>query len=146
MKKLFFVIGLILVQTYLFGQGYNHQWLLGSYNFFQDPKGRILIDQNNYILTNENRKMPFKGTQGNISDKNGNLLMSSNGYWIANALNDTMMNGSGINPGGITPNWPYGLPMIANNMFIPFPDDTNRYVMLHHSASSFCRCFQIFLA
>ncbi len=117
------------------GQGYNHQWLLGSYDFLQDPKGRITIDSLNFNPITEYRKMPFKGTEGNICDANGNLLMSSNGIWIANANNDTMMNGSGLNPGGITPNWPYGLPMVGNNVFIPHPIDSSRYILLHHSAT-----------
>ncbi len=117
------------------GQGYNHQWLLGSYNNFIDPKGRMLFDINNYTLVNENRKMVFKGTQANISDQNGNLLMSSNGIWIANATGDTMMNGGGLNPVGITSSWPNGLPMTANNIFLPFPGDSSKYVLVHHTAT-----------
>ena len=73
-------------------QGFNHQWLLGSYNFLQDPKGRMFIDSNSDSVVTEYRKMVFKGTQGNICDENGNFLMSSNGVWIANANNDTMLN------------------------------------------------------
>jgi hypothetical protein len=61
------------------GQGYNHQWLLGNYFFLQDPKGRMYIDNNSINLQTEFRKMPFLGTQANISDVNGNLLMASNG-------------------------------------------------------------------
>ncbi|MBK6640577.1 MAG: hypothetical protein IPG39_04750 [Bacteroidetes bacterium] len=65
----------------------NHQWLLGSYNFFQDPKvGCCLIQETIHI--NENGKMVFKGTQANISDAGSNLLMSSNGIWIASATGD----------------------------------------------------------
>ena len=80
------------------GQGYNHQWLLGSYNLLQDPKGRMFIDSNSVAFATEFRKMAFKGTEGNICDVNGNFLMSSNGIWIANSTNHTMMNGSGLNP------------------------------------------------
>ncbi|MBK8413241.1 MAG: hypothetical protein IPL22_01220 [Bacteroidetes bacterium] len=48
------------------------------------------------------RKIPFSDTQGNISDENGDLLMSSNGYFIADATGDTMLNGANINPGMCT--------------------------------------------
>ncbi|HMT29088.1 MAG TPA: hypothetical protein PKD91_07400, partial [Bacteroidia bacterium] len=135
MKKSIVLLFLVVLSLKSMGQGYNHQWLLGSYNFPQDPKGRMLFDANNYTMLNETRKMPFKGTQANISDSNGNLLMSSNGVWIANATGDTMMNGSGLNPGGITSSWPNGLPMTANNIFLPFPGDSNKYILIHHTGS-----------
>jgi len=125
----------------VYEQGYNHQWLLGNYNFQQDPKGRMFIDSINYNIVSENRKMPFYGTQGNISDLNGNFLMSSNGIWIADATNDTMMNGSGINPNGITSSWVFGLPMTANNVFLPFPGDSTKYLLLHHTATQFSGSF-----
>ncbi|MBE7510765.1 MAG: hypothetical protein HS118_11365 [Bacteroidia bacterium] len=41
--------------------------------------------------------MPFGDTEGNISDENGNFLMSSNGIWVTNSMGDTMPNGSGLN-------------------------------------------------
>jgi hypothetical protein len=129
------IIVLILACSCSYGQGFNHEWLLGSFNLLQDPKGRATIDANSFTVVQEYRKMVFKGTQGNICDANGNFLMSSNGVWISDATNDTMQNGGGLNPGGITPNWPYGLPMVANNVFIPFPSDSEKYILLHHSAS-----------
>jgi DNA-binding beta-propeller fold protein YncE len=134
MKKLILTV-CILACKLIYGQGYNHQWLLGNFNFLQDPKGRMFIDSNNHNIITEFRKMPFKGTQANICDANGNFLMSSNGVWIANANNDTMMNGSGLNPGGITPNWPYGLPMTANNIIINYPIDSSKFILLHHTAT-----------
>ena len=117
------------------GQGYNHQWLLGNYNFPQDPKGRMFIDSNNYNIITEFRKMPFYGTQGNICDANGNFLMSSNGIWIANANNDTMMNGSGLNPGPFASGWPYGFPLSSGNLFIPKPGNISNYFLIHQTGS-----------
>ncbi len=135
MKKEILLLYIFFHSFSLFGQGYNHQWLLGSFNFPQDPKGRMFIDSNNYNIVTEYRKMPFKGTQGNIGDTNGNLLMSSNGVWIADASNDTMMNGSGLNPNGITSSWSFGLPLTANNMFLPFPGNSEKYMLVHHTAT-----------
>jgi hypothetical protein len=82
------------------------------------------FDINSETFTSEFRKMSFKGTQANISDSNGNLLMASNGIWIANATGDTMLNGGGLNPGLITPNWQFGMPMTYNNIFCHFHPDT----------------------
>jgi hypothetical protein len=133
MKKILIILFLLLSGANGFGQGYNHQWLLGSYNFFQDPKGRILFDSGSYSLVNENRKMVFKGTQANMSDAGGNLLMSSNGIWIANSTGDTLMNGSGLNPGSYASSWPFGMPLTGNNIFLSHPDSINLYYLLHHS-------------
>lgn len=135
---LFFILNYTITS---YGQGYNHQWLLGNYYFPQDPKGRMFIDSSNYNVVTEFRKMPFLGTQGNISDANGNFLMSSNGVWIANANNDTMMNGSGLNPNGITSSWPFGLPLTSNNIFLPMPGDSNNYLLIHHTATQFSGSF-----
>jgi DNA-binding beta-propeller fold protein YncE len=133
MKTGIIALALTLFTINIYAQGYNHQWLLGSANSILGLKGRAYID-NSFSFITEYRKMPFYGTQGNICDSSGNLLMASNGVWIANASGDTMMNGSGINPGGITPNWPNGLPMEQNNVFVPYPNDNSKFILLHHTA------------
>ncbi len=137
MKKTILFLLFILHGVNAFSQGfYNHQWLLGSYLFFQDPKGRLVFDSSSYTHIPENRKMVFNGTEATICNTQGDFLMSSNGTWIANAINDTMMNGSGLNPNGITSNWASGLPMIGNNVLLPFPGDTTKYILFHHTATT----------
>ncbi len=135
MRKYLFLIYLIASVPQIMAQGLNHNWLLGNWPLPYD-KGRLLFNTNSYTHVLEQRKMTFDGTQGNISDANGNLMMSSNGIWIANATGDTMLNGSGLNPGGITPNWPNGLPLVGNNVIVPFPNDSSKYILVHHSAES----------
>lgn len=129
-----FLLMLTVFSNLALGQGLNHQWLMGSFNFFQDPKGRMLFDANNYSLVNENRKMVFKGTEANISNSQGNLLISSNGIWVANSIGDTMLNGANINPGTFVSNFPYALPITNNNIILPFPADSDKYVLFHHTA------------
>ncbi|MDQ3051705.1 MAG: T9SS type A sorting domain-containing protein [Bacteroidota bacterium] len=131
--KLIPVVILLIGCNLAHGQGYNHQWLLGNYNFVQDPKGRMFIDSNNFTIIPETRKMPFYGAQGNICDANGNLLMSSNGVWIADATNDTMVNGSDINPGIYASNWPNGFPISNTSLFLPYPADTNQFLLIHQT-------------
>ena len=146
MKKAFIIIGFILIaSSKLLSQGfYNHTWLLGNFFFLQDPKGRMVIDSAGYTHSVEYRKMPFLGTEATICDAQGNFLMSTNGIWIANANNDTMMNGTGLNPGGVTGSWPYGLPMVANAVFLPFPGDTGKYLLVHHSQDQYAASYPAF--
>ena len=115
------------------GQGYNHQWLMGYGNWTN--KGRIIYSDSAYIYSIEQRKMGFEGTQGNICDAQGNFLMSSNGVWVANANNDTMLNGSGLNPGNFVNSWPNGLLIDKGNFFLPFPGDTLKYILFHQTVS-----------
>ena len=132
--RLFLLI--LFFSNELVAQGfYNHVWLLGNNPFSGFPNGRIVFDSSSYIHTPEMRKMSFLGTEATICNSQGNFLMSSNGIWIANANNDTMLNGSGLNPNGVTSNWAFGLPMTANNMFLPYPGDTTKYLLYHHTAT-----------
>jgi hypothetical protein len=117
----------------IFSQGYNHAWLLGHDAGF--IMGKLNFTSNSYTLTSEQRLMTFYQTQANISDANGNFLMSSNGVWIANANNQVMMNGSGLNPNSFTNANSNGLPLTYANLILPYPGDTNKFVLFHHSAA-----------
>ncbi len=132
MKKTYLLLMLVLIPDLILSQGRNNTWLLGN-----DPGwpnlGRIIFDTNSYQLLTETRKMSFKGTEATISDEQGNFLMSSNGVWIANANNDTMMNGSGLNPSWDVNAHPNGLLIPYGNVLLPFPGDSNKYVLIHHA-------------
>jgi len=133
MRKLVFLLLMALLPAQSFAQFYNHQWLIGYGGWAN--KGRIAFSDTSYAFSVEQRKMGFNGTQGNISNANGDFLMSSNGVWIANANNDTMMNGSGLNPGPYVNAFPNGLFIDNNNIFAHFPGDSSKYVLFHHSGS-----------
>ncbi|MBK6642335.1 MAG: hypothetical protein IPG39_14470 [Bacteroidetes bacterium] len=92
---------LIFNSIELSGRGYNHNWLIGYDTGLFDTnvtstKAWLKYDASNITVTPDNFKMPFRAAQGNISDANGNLLMVSNGCWIADATLDTMQNGGGF--------------------------------------------------
>jgi len=133
MKKTLLFLLIIFASLSLFGQGQNHQWLIGNWPppFFT---GRMLFDSASYSYNTEVRKMGFWGTDATICDVQGNFLMSSNGIWIANANNDTMMNGTGLNPGTFTSQNSDGLIIPYANIFLPFPGDSTKYLLLHHTA------------
>ncbi|MBE7508574.1 MAG: hypothetical protein HS118_00045 [Bacteroidia bacterium] len=62
--------------------------------------------------------------------------MSSNGIFIANATGDTMQDGGELNPNLYTDGYKqYGLAMSYANIFLPMPDDTNKYVLFHQTGS-----------
>jgi len=133
-KRLIIILPLFLSMSIsVIGQGYDSHWLISNWTTVNQA-GRFSFDTSTYIYNIETRKMGFWGTQGNISDAQGNFLMSSNGVWIANANNDTMLNGSGLNPGDEVNSWPNGLLLPFANVFVPFPGDTNKFVLLHHAA------------
>jgi hypothetical protein len=117
-------------------QGLNHTWLLGY--IASDTLMRINFDSSSATLVTEIRKMPVQDTQGNISDENGNFLMSSNGIWIANSMGDTMPNGNNLNPGfSATSLKSLGMVVLNGNIILPMPGDTNKFVMFHQTLADF---------
>jgi hypothetical protein len=81
------------------------------------------------------RGMNINCTNGEICDRNGNLLFYTNGIYVANAQDDTMLNGSGLNPGSFTTSKEdYGLTLPQGNLIIPFPDDTTKYYLFHETS------------
>ena len=124
----------------VFAQGKNHQFLHGDQNvldpYISSIRGRLLFDSTSLTIVPDSFGMAFASTQGNISDESGNLLMASNGIYIMNANGDTMLNGSSLNPGPAANNFSiYGLPIPNGNVILPMPDDSTRFVLLHHTTT-----------
>lgn len=125
------------------GQGFNHNWLLGYDTGLFDTnvtstKSWLKFDAINVNILPDNFKMPFQAAQGNISDANGNLLMVSNGCWIADATLDTMQNGGGLNPSPFTTSWcddEIGIPFPNSNLILPFPGDSLKYILFHQTGT-----------
>ncbi|MFN0188371.1 MAG: T9SS type A sorting domain-containing protein [Bacteroidia bacterium] len=134
MKIFKILLFLILLPQILQAQFYNHQWLIGNQWLQTVPKGRMFFDSSSYQYLVEYRKMAFEGTQGNICNANGDFLMSSNGVWIANANNDSMLNGTGLNPGYFVNSYPNGLVIENLNFFIPNSDSIS-YTLFHQTNS-----------
>jgi hypothetical protein len=118
-----------------FAQGVNNLWVMGYGSIAGPPNGGINMDfiggapNISYIY----RDMDIEVTNAVICDHSGNLLFYSNGKYIASVNNDTMQNGSGLNPGSFTDNYPYGMPIPQGNIVIPFPSDTNKYYIFHET-------------
>jgi len=133
---LFTTLLFLHVQPACNAQGLNHTFLIGYAASMN--KARINFDIDSVSVVSEVRKMSFRATQANISDSSGNLLMASNGCWIANNLGDTMFNGANLNPNSFTADWcepSSGLPLPHGNLIVPFPGDSNRYVLFHQTGN-----------
>lgn len=140
--KNYIVIILLFASNLAFGQGYNHNYLVG-YDFAYPPwgiysdKGIIKVDTANFYVIGLSRKMKFRGAQANIANANGDLLFYTNGCWIANALEDTMPNGNGIATDLVDSQWcsTAGIQWIQSSLILPLPDDSSRYLLFHHGNS-----------
>lgn len=133
--KRFFYLFLILffLMNNAWGQGVNNLWLMG-YDCCSTLFGGINItfQSGNLVMTREQRQMNINATNGIICDRNGNLLFYSNGVYVANSINDTMLNGSGLNPSNFTSSHiRYGLTIPQANLILPFPDDSTKYYLFH---------------
>ncbi len=84
-------------------------------------------------------------TNGQIGDSSGNILFCSNGIYVSNAIDDTMLNGSGLNPGvGTTTHSQYGLLLPQANLVIPMPGDNTKYYLFHETSDDYNNTFATF--
>ncbi len=125
----------------LFGQqGINNNWLLGyGSQWGLPPYGVNKIDFNSGIplITSDSMEMEFRHTLANISDTAGNLLFYTNGYYIADATNDTMQNGSGLSPSLYTSSNTDGLLIPQGAIVIPKPGSNSIYYLFHSTIDNY---------
>ena len=113
----------------LFAQGISNNWLFGYYNGIRMKINFDSLPPVPYIAP---LNMNFLEAEATMSDKNGNLLFYSNGIWIANAVGDTMLNGSGISNGSFANQfYNYGIPAPQAVLILPNLTDTNKYYMFY---------------
>lgn len=84
------------------------------------------------------RPMPFYITNSIISDSLGQLLFYSNGEYVANRNNDTLLNSNNFNPGFATSQtMGTGLNVRQGILFLPFEKVSNKYIIIHCSLEEF---------
>lgn len=112
-----------------FSPRHDDVWLMGydSYGSLNFGGTRIDFSTNPPMITREDREMDFDGTDACMSDITGQLLFYTNGYYIANALNDTMLGGEQINPDPTA---------LQNRLYqgvlpLPFPNHSSQYYLIH---------------
>jgi hypothetical protein len=111
-------------------QGLNNLWLYG-YNY-GGIDGLIDYISGSPIITTTQLPMYFNAEESVISDRNGNVLFYSNGNYIADRTNDTMLNGSGLTPGWFADSYgSAGFPISQGSIILPTPGQINKYYLFH---------------
>ncbi len=86
-------------------------------------------------ISSVQRHFNFAETNGQICDATGNFLFASNGIYVSNSLDDTMLNGDGLNPSSYTSSHStYGLHIPQANIVIPMPGDSMKYYLFHETS------------
>jgi hypothetical protein len=137
-SSVYFFLMIILVcsgPAHCQNQGLSNLWYMGYASWAGPPTGGIDIDfmSGSPVINYVNRPMDLNRTHSNISDANGNVLFYTNGYYIADASNDTMSNGSNISPTGYISVWPEGLTIPQATLIIPKPNNSQNYFIFHNT-------------
>ncbi len=134
MKGLF-TLCYIFFSSFLYCQQHDNVWLFGYNSSVPDVSGFggsvidfSIIPADIYY---EYRDMEFDFTNSSICDTAGNLLFYSNGLYIANALNEPMENGLGLNPGIVANSYPDGYILAQGVITLPAPDHNKYYYLVH---------------
>ena len=72
-------------------------------------------------------------------------LFYTNGYYIADATGDTMLNGGGINPSQYTSMFPDGLTIRQSHLIIPLPNQPNNFILFHGTIDNIAQITSSFL-
>ncbi len=135
-----FVCSILLLSFIFFQFGHcqvlDAVWQLGYNNSPAPYVEGIQVDfkQGTPQITNFSRKMPFFRANSGICDSSGNILFYSNGFWIADATHDTMLGGSGLNPGHYATVWAGdGNGMSQSSLALPVPGYPHLYYLIHET-------------
>lgn len=134
--KLFIFLNLTILSLNSWSQGQDKLWMMG-YDCCGPNFSGINMDFRTGTLSVSavQRHFNFAETNGQIGDANGNPLFYSNGVYVSNALDDTMMNGSGLNPSAYTSGHLLrGLNIPMANLVIPMPGDSTKYYLFHETS------------
>lgn len=127
------VLALLGICPSVRGQGLNNLWMGGFESYADPPFGGVDLEfmSGSLSISTLSRAIGFKRTSANITDANGGLLFSTNGAFIANALGDTMLNGTGLNPSAYTSIYPGGLHISQACLILPKPEAPGVYYLFH---------------
>jgi hypothetical protein len=132
---------IVVITTYAQETKHNYVWMLGNNDYYPDKKSAgIKIDFNFSPPTIEILKIPIEmgTTNSSISDKNGNLVLYTNGCAIANKKHLVMSNGNGLNPGLIHNDY-CDLGYISEHgvIVLPHPKNDSLYRVYHTALEYF---------
>ncbi|MBK9673444.1 MAG: T9SS type A sorting domain-containing protein [Bacteroidetes bacterium] len=126
-------IMLLFVFNSINAQGIVNKWLIG----YPGGGANVFIEFNKDSILSIDTvklKMSFRDLNASICDSYGNMLFYTNGGWIANSTNDTMMNGNDLTPGPYASYWKIdGFRNSQGAVIIPFPADSTKYYLFHQT-------------
>ncbi len=138
MKKLLLLSSFIFVLSTVHAQKHDNIWLTGYASFSGDAGYGITIFEffeDSLSLTRDDFPMGFDRTHGVMCDSSGKLLFYSNGMYLANITHDTMLYGSGINPGFWHNEWlaipSTGYRIRDGMIIVPDLKQSNYYKLFH---------------
>ncbi len=126
----------LLIPNLVLSQNQDKVWMMG-YGCCSPNFTGINMDfrSGSLVVSSVVRYFNFVETNGQMCDSAGNTLFCSNGIYVANALYDTMLNGSGLNPSDYTAaHTLYGLHIPQANIVIPMPGDPTKYYLFHETS------------
>jgi hypothetical protein len=112
----------------------DNNWLFGYGSSTSEPPfGWTTLDFSGDSVNSiyQPRFIDLFEDNASICDTNGKLLFYTNGVKIANADNQLMLNGDGLNPGIFTTGYPSGLIIPQGALALPIPGSDSLCVLIH---------------
>lgn len=124
-------IFLLLICEISVGQKLDNIWVIGGAPAFGDADGYLDFSSGEPIGDSLiNAVMPIAITNAGICDTTGNLLFYTNGIWVANRTNDTMLNGYGVTTGyGASYYEISGMGILGGALILPYPAHPNQFYL-----------------
>jgi Secretion system C-terminal sorting domain len=147
-----YIILIILIKSITYAQKSiekrDYIWLMG-YNNTASPTnyGTTVIDFNYYPLkiyqSAKNAKDDIGLANASICDKNGKLLLFTNGCHVEDSTFNIIKNSEGLNKGYALTYFcgkeALGYRVPNSHIFLPYPNDTNRYALFHVGADIYTK-------
>ena len=118
------------------GQGISNLWLMGYDCGSPSQCGGTNIDFYSGTADTQyvSRSMNFRQTAASICDTNGQLLFYTNGVYIANRNDDTLLDGDSLNPSQYTDDFSsVGLKIQQGDLILPALYDSAVYYLFHET-------------
>jgi hypothetical protein len=129
---LLLVVGLKPIAA--FSQWKNNEWRWGYDVGWGLPYGgtNIKFNTDTFSILYEPRNINFNGTYSGLTTPDSQFSIYTNGYTLANKNHDTIMNGSGLSPGGTYNTWAWiGYPVASGAVLVPYPGSSTLMAMVH---------------
>lgn len=128
---------MVTIYSNVYSQNRGNVWMIGN-DYYEFHNGGEDFNSGMLDTFSLFRHMSMFTTHGMICDTNGNLLMYTNGQWIANGTHDTIKNSEHFNPGYITDTFYcapicYGSGINQGALILPHPGSLVLYDIFHLS-------------